>query len=474
MISAPGIGSGLDVNSIVSQLVAAEGDPKTQLLAKKQNNINAEITAFGSLKSMLSTFQSATSTLKLPVTFDASLATSSDPLIFTASTNGSVEPGFFNIEVKTLANSHKLMSPGYTDASTVIGQGILSINVGSSNFSVNIDSTNNTVTGVRDAINDATDNTGVSATIITVDDGTGNGTLTKLVLTADKTGTANTLTVTVNDTGDGNNTDASGLSTLYYDTGDVTSPEQMTQVGAPVNAEVNIDGQKVLSASNTVVDAIQGVTLNLVKADLGIIHTLTISEDKDRIKSSVDLFVSNYNSFVSLTNNLTAFNVDTGVAGIFLGDATLRTLRNQVRGEITKSIGDIGGPFSMLVDIGITTEIDGTLSVDASKLDSALASNFADVGNLFSSTNGIAVKLNSVLNEYTKADGIIANKTKGLNTTIEGITEDFASLNDKLDALEKNLRARFSTLDVLMGQLNSTSNFLTQQFDIIGNIYKKK
>ena len=287
MISAPGIGSGLDVNSIVSQLVSAEGDTQTKLLARKQDGIKAEITAFGSLKSLLSTFQGSTTTLKLPETFDASLATSSDPTIFSATTTGAVVPGVFDIEVRNLATAHKLLSPGFADANTVIGDGILTISTGSSSFAVNIDSTNDTVTGVRDAINNATDNTGVSATVITVDDGTGNGTLSKLVLTSEKSGTGNALTVTVNDTVDGNNTDANGLSALYYDTSDATSPEQLGQITAAADAEVYVDGQKILSSANTVVDAIQGVTLNLVARDVGVNHTLTISEDKARVKSAV-------------------------------------------------------------------------------------------------------------------------------------------------------------------------------------------
>jgi flagellar hook-associated protein 2 len=473
MISVPGVGSGLDVSSIVSQLVAVEGNTKTLLLANKQEDTRSEITAFGTLKSLLSTFQSSTTALKLPATFDASLATSSDDKIFTASTTGSVAAGVFDVEVRDLAESHKLLSAGFTDADTVIGEGILTISVGTSDFAINIDSSNSTVTGVRDAINDATDNTGVSATIITVDDGAG-GTLTKLVLTSENTGTDNALTITVNDTDDGNHTDASGLSALYYDTGDATTPEQMTQINAATDAEVYIDGQKVLSDSNTVVDAIQGVTLNLVAEDVGTDYTLTIAEDKARVTASVELFVSNYNSFISLTNNFTSYNVDTGSAGIFLGDATLRTLRNQVRSEISNSVDDIGGPYAMLVDIGITTKIDGTLSIDSSKLADALNTNFDDVGNLFSSTNGIAVKLDSVLTEYTKADGIIDSKTKGLNTTIARIAKDFEALDRKLDALEERLLAQFSGLDVLLTQLNSTSNFLTEQFKIIGNIFDQK
>ncbi|MFT5134807.1 MAG: flagellar hook-associated protein 2, partial [Gammaproteobacteria bacterium] len=161
-------------------------------------------------------------------------------------------------------------------------------------------------------------------------------------------------------------------------------------------------------------------------------------------------------------------------AGIFLGDSTLRTLRNQIRSEITNSVDDIGGPFAMLIDIGITTDVNGSLIIDSSKLGDALNTNFDDVGNLFSSTNGIASRLDGVLTEYTKSEGIIDSKTKGLNTTIDGIEKDFEALDIKLKALEERLLKQFSGLDVLLSQLNSTSNFLTQQFDILGNLFKKK
>lgn len=474
MISVPGLGSGLDVNSIVSQLISVEGDTKTLLLGNQQNEIQSEISAFGSLKSLLSTFQTTASKLKLPTTFNASLAASSKTDVFTASTSGLVSAGEFDIEVRSLAEAHKLLSPGFADADTSVGEGVLNISLGADSFSVNIDSSNDTLNGIRDAINDATDNTGVNATVATVDDGTGTGTLTKLILSSASSGGDNTITVSVVDSGDGNHTDANGLSALYYDTSDGTTPEQLTQINAAADAEIYVDGQRVFSSSNTVVNVIEGITLNLLSEDSGTTHTLTITDDAATIKADLELFVSNYNSFILLTNNLTSFDTETGNAGIFLGDATVRTLRNQVRNEISNAVTDIGGPFSMLVDIGITTQSDGSLSIDSAELDAALNSNFDDVASLFSSTNGIAVRLDGVINEYTKADGIIDGKTQGLNSTIDSIEEEFQDLNDTLDALEERLLAQFAGLDVLVSQLNSTSNFLTQQFQIIGNIFDQQ
>ena len=472
MISVPGVGSGLDINSIVSQLVAVEGDTKTLLLANQQTGIESEITAFGSIKSILSTLQSSTATLKSSSTFSATKASSSDESIFTATTSGNVNPGQFTIEVRELAEANKLISDGYTDADTVIGEGTLSISIGTESFDVSIDSSNSTVAGIRNAINDASDNTGISATIINVDDGAG-GTESKLVLTANDTGSNNAITVTVNDT-DGIHTDSSGLSALYYDTSDATTPEQLSEIRPAMDAEIYVDNQRVYSNSNTVVDAIQGVTLNLLAEDTGKNHTLTISNDKESVKSTVELFVSNYNSFVSLTNNMTAFTADTGAAGIFLGDATVRTLQQQLRGEMTGSVDDISGPFSMLLDLGITTESDGSLKINPTTLDNALDSNLQDVAELFSSTNGIAIRLDSVLNEYTKSDGIIDNKTDGLNTTIDGIESEFEKLQNSLDALEERLLAQFAALDILVSQLNSTASFLDQQFQSLANINKPK
>ncbi len=472
MISVPGLGSGLDVNSIVSQLISVEGDTKTLLLANQQSGIEAEITAFGSIKSILSTLQNSTGTLKSPATFTATTAASSDSTRFTATTSGNVSPGIFDIEIRELAEAHKLLSPGYVDSDTVIGEGSLTISVGADSFVVTVDSSNSTVSGIRDAINDASDNTGVTATIINVDNGSG-GTESKLVLTSDSTGAENAITVVVSDS-DGNHTDSSGLSALYYDTGDVTTPEQLSQINPAADAEIYIDSQRVYSDSNTVVNAIQGVTLNLLAEDAGTNHTLTISTDKDSIKSSIELFVSNYNSFVSLTNNMTAFEAEAGEAGVFLGDATVRTLRQQLRSEVAGVVEDISGSYSMLLDLGITTESDGTLKLNPTTLDNALDGNLDDVAELFSSSNGIAIKLDGVLNEYVKSGGIIDLKTEGLNTTIDGIEAEFEQLQLSLDALEERLLAQFAALDILVNELNSTASFLEQQFQSLAGINKPK
>ena len=171
---------------------------------------------------------------------------------------------------------------------------------------------------------------------------------------------------------------------------------------------------------------------------------------------------------------MTAFEAEAGEAGVFLGDATVRTLRQQLRSEVAGVVEDISGSYSMLLDLGITTESDGTLKLNPTTLDNALDGNLDDVAELFSSSNGIAIKLDGVLNEYVKSGGIIDLKTEGLNTTIDGIEAEFEQLQLSLDALEERLLAQFAALDILVNELNSTASFLEQQFQSLAGINKPK
>lgn len=468
MISVPGVGSGLDINSIVESLVSAESDAKTRLLANRRSGISSEVSAFGSLKNIVETLRASAARLANPETFTAFSASSQDSSYFTVAATAQASAGVYDVEIRGLAEQHKLLSAGYVDANTDVGFGTMTISVGTDSFNVEIDSENQTLVDIRNAINDAQDNTGVSATLLTVDDGAG-GTLTKLVLTSNETGADNAISVTVADA-DGDNTDSSGLSAFYYDAADATTPEQMTEINEALDAELYIDNQKVLSASNTVTDVLDGVTLNLARAETGVINTLTISADTDSAKTAVESFVTSYNAFINQINALTAYNAETGVGGVLLGDATLRTLSNSVRIGVSSSLPGLSNEFRNIVELGITSTANGTLQIDQARLTEALNSNSADVATLFSSDNGIANVLSNKLNEYVRTDGIFENKTESLNDSIEDIDDDLEALSLRMEALESRLFAQFAALDQLMSQLNSTSSFLTQQFDQISNI----
>lgn len=476
MISVSGIGSGLDVDSIVTSLVSAEGDAKTLLLANKRSDTEFEVSAYGALKSTLSSFGSSLEFLKSSANFESNTLSTSEPDVFTvgtsASFSGGLAPGVFDIEVKELAEAHKLLTTGFADENTEVGTGSLTISVGSDSFTVTIDNENDTLAQISNAINNAADNTGVSATIVNVDDGMG-GTVAKLILSANDTGTDNQITITVDDD-DSSDTNASGLSVFYYDTSDVTAPERLIQINAAVDAEIEIDGQRVLSSTNSFVDAIDGVTITAIKKDVGNVHNLSVTTDTNTIKSNIQSFISNYNSLRTFINDVTEFDPATGEAGVLLGDATTRNLSNQIRTKLSEIVTGVNGQFTTLVDVGITTSDDGTLVIDHSKLDAALTGNMDDVAELFSSTNGVAVKLDSIVNEYIKSNGLLDIKTGGLNETIEDIDEDLAALQLSLDTLETRLFAQFAAMDSIVAQLNSTSSFLTQQFEAISNITNRE
>ncbi len=469
MISVPGIGSGLDINSIVNGLVSAEGDARTLLLANRQATIESEISAFGSVRSTLSTFQASASTLSLSSTFSATRVTSSNTEFFTATGGSGLPAGSYDIEIRQLAQSQRLLSPGFADSNTNVGTGTLSISVGSNSFNVAINSENQTLSGIRNAINNATDNTGVNATIISVDDGSG-GTESKLILTANGTGSDNTITINVTDD-DSNNVDQSGLSALYYDTTDGTAPEQMEQINAAVDAELFIDGQRILSSTNTVQNVIEGVTLTLNRAEAGTVNQLSIGRDNDSILNSIRGFINNYNTYITLNNELTFFDPENQSSGDLNGDVTLRTLTNSIRSTISQSVPSSStDSIQTLVELGITTNPDGLLIIDNAALNDALTTSPDQVEQLFASPNGIASNINNLLLEYTRPLGLIDNKTSGLNRTIEGIQSDLQDLNLSLERLETRLLSQFSSLDIIVTQLNSTSSFLTQQFEQLSNI----
>ncbi len=460
MISAPGAGSGLDINSLVQQLVAAEGNAKTAQLAGRRDTVEAKISAFGNLKSSLSAFQTSLDLLRDSATFSSSIATSGNSEVFTASVSGAIANSTFQVEVQTLAEAHRIVSAGYADADTVVGTGVLTIQTGNSSFNVSIDSNNDTLTEIRDAINNATNNTGVTASIVNVDDGLG-GTVAKLILTADETGTANTITVTADDD-DLNDTDAVGLSGLVYDPAG-SGTLNMSETNAAVDSVIFIDGQQVTSTSNTVTGAISGVTINLLDARPGETFDLRLELDKSKITNAVQAMVNNFNLLSKLMGDLSVYNAETGAAGILLGDITLLSLNTRIRQELTQAVDGLTGDFTNLVSLGVTTNADGSLSFDSSKMSEAIDSNLQQVEDIFASDDGIAVKLDSLLDDFLKSNGILQGKTDGLNNTLEDIDESLVDLGRRLESLEERLLAQFTALDTLVARLNTTSSFLTRE-----------
>ena len=354
-----------------------------------------------------------------------------------------------DIEVVSLAQGHKLSSNAFTAADTVVGTGTLNITIGDQTMALNVSDGSNTLADIRDAINDAENNPGVSAVIVNGEDGA------HLVLSSSQTGTASAITITTTG-GDG------GLNALVYDpTNGVTN---MTEVQAPVDAEINVDGITVHSSSNSVTDAIEGVTINLVSASPGETARLSVDLDTDSAMTAITGFVSAYNSLQQTLNSMTSYDPTTKIAGPLLGDSMVLMFEDQLRRDVGDPVSGVSDAMNTLADIGITTNFDdGTLVVDEDVLGQALKDNFDQVGQLFASQDGFGVRLQSMANSYLESDGLIEVRTDGLQTSIDGLADDQDALNAHLDAYEARLRDQFTALDQLVTELTSTSQFLAQQ-----------
>lgn len=391
-ISSPGIGSGLDVNTIVSKLMTTEQGPlnnvNTQISA-----VQSKISAYGTLKSALSSFQTAVTALSTTSKFSAQSATVSDNTVFSATANGKATNGDHAVTVSQLAQNQKIALSGFANTSDVVGSGTLTIafgtyetgntftpNAGTTPKSISIPTGNGSLAGIRDAINAA--DTGVTASI--VNDGSTNG--NRLVITSKASGTANSIKISVVDD-DGNNVDSSGLSQLAYDpTLSSGSGKNLSELQTAKDALLTIDGISVTKSSNVISDAVEGVTLTLQKVSAGSAVNLNVATDSATITASVNSFVKAYNDLNTTIRNLTNYDATTKVGGALLGDATTRSISTQIKSILTKTITS-SGTINSLSQIGVAFQRDGTLAVDSTKLQSSIDNNFSELAGLFSATS---------------------------------------------------------------------------------------
>ncbi len=447
--SGIGIGSGIDIDSLVSKLITAEGSAKSTRLTTREATFQSKLSAFGSFRGALSTLQTALAPLKDIAKFQGRSVAVGDEEILSATAGATTAVGTYDVEVEQLATAHKIASGGFA-ADAVIGTGTLQIALGASSFNVTFDSGSTKLADIRDAINKASDNPGVTASIVNE---TGVG--AHLVLTANKTGAANTIVVTQNGGDAGLQAFVAGLH----------------QTQAAGDSRIVVNGFVHQSASNSVSTAVDGVTFNLLKVSEPDVSTsVTVSYDKESATKAVNDFVGAYNALVNSLKTLNAFDAASGTAGPLLGDSTLRDFLASLRRELGVQVSGLGGNFSTLADIGVTSQVDGTLAVNATRLDGFITGSFDQVGGLFANqasqtapVDGLARRLDALINTYTGAGGLIEARTEGLQKSIDSIGDQRAALNNSLAALEARLRAQFTAMDTLVAQLNSTSNFLTQQ-----------
>ena len=447
-IISSGIGSGLDIAGLVQQLVAAEASPVQTRIGQQEARAQAKLSAFGSLKSALAQFREKLEVMKNLDTFLARSGSSGNEELYSVTTGQTALPASYSVEVVNLATPQKLTSGAFTGADAVVGTGTLTIAVGASSFDIEITDQNNTLANIRDSINSALENTGVSATIVTADAGS------YLILTGAQTGASNSMVVTQVG-GDG------GLSALEYDP--ANSLLSLSESIAAQDALVRIDGFDILSESNSIAGAIEGVTLDLLQADAGVTDTLAITNDSDAVRATVDEFVTSYNNLVATLDLLTNYNAEADAAAPLLGDSTVRGIRDQIRRELSVAVTDIDAPFSSLAEVGLDIQLDGTLAIVDEDFDAALAGDFSKFGQLFANSDGFATRLHGVVDGFLQTGGIIETRTTGLNSTIDDFSDQREALGERLLSLESRLLRQFNALDSLIGNLSSTSTFLAQQ-----------
>lgn len=435
-ITSAGIGSGLDVASIVSQLVAAERSPADQRISIATTRANTSISALASFRSALASLQGAAKAL-LPGSNGAAsslgklAATPVKADYFTATAENKAVAGSYSVEVLSLAAANKRASDLYANSSAVVGDGDVTLTVAGKSFTVTLASPANTLADLRDKINAATDNSGVGAAIVS--DGSG----ARLVLSSRSTGTANAVSVS---------------STIF----------NSTESQPAADAVVKVDGFTTTSSTNTVTTAVDGLTLNLVKAEPGTTTDLNVSLDQKASESAVATFVNAYNNVVKFIASQTKFDPVAKTAGILLGDSTVLSATQQLRSVIGGS-ADSAGAFQTLSALGITTSSDGTLVSDPAKFNKAVSTDFAAVQRLFAGDDGIATKLAALTKTLLADDGQLKAKTDGLSARVKDLGKQQIAVDTRIAAFEARTRAQFTALDSLMAKLGTTSSYLAQQ-----------
>lgn len=436
-IVSAGIGSGLDVNGLVTQLISAERAPADNRLNGDQSTTKTQISAFGALSSVLSGLQTALDAFKTTGADPSRTATVAAGAGFTASASTTAVLGSYAVRVEKLATAQKLQSAAVA-SSTQVGYGTLSIQVGSNAAAnVTVAQGKGTLADIRDAINAATGSQGVSASLVHGDAGD------VLVLNSSRSGASGALSITSSG-GDG------GLSVL------ATTGGTLTEVAPAGDAEVWVDGVKRTSASNHLTDLLDGITLDLTKAQSGVDFKLSVSGDPTTLHARVDAFVKAYNTAVTTLRSQSAAGDKDNAGGPLSGDATPRAIIQALRGAMGTDYADMSA-------LGLKTAVDGTLTLDGGKLDATLASDPGAVRRAFGDGAAYSTSLRATLTAYVGDAGLIAGRTKSLNDHLKNIDDQRTELNRRMTQMETDYRRQFTALDSMMAQMQSTSSFLTQQ-----------
>ena len=467
-ISSAGIGSGLDVNSIVTQLVAIEQQPIKELQTKA-TKIQTQISEFGKQKSALATLRDAASKLTSSDFWGQTTgATSNTSAVNVTTTTGAVA-GNYAVEVSALAAAQSVATGVFAASTTPPGAGTLHIEVGTwgagqTSFAPKAGATavditigaTDTLADIRDKINSA--NAGVTAMVLT--DASGS----RLMMRSTATGAVNAFRTSVVDA-DGTNANATGLSALAYDPSSAAAVMTRTQTAA--NAAATLNGLPISSPSNTITNVVDGVTLKLSGVTAAPVD-VSVVQDNDALKKQLQAFADAYNAVQTLITTQTKYDAGTKTGGPLQGDGAAVGLQRQLR-SLAGATSGASTTFGRLADVGLGTDATGQMVLSATKLDNALANPtelkklFANTDLLVPSNNGIARQIRVMADSFLSVDGSLSTRADGLRTRLDSNKSQQDKLTDRVAQIEKRLRAQYTALDTQMATLNSLSSYVTQQ-----------
>ncbi|MGQ8366370.1 flagellar filament capping protein FliD [Glaciecola sp. 1036] len=475
-IQSLGVGSGLDLESLVQQLLQAERLPKQQRFNQQERALDSEISAIGQVKSKLSEFEDAVKALQ-----DINNLSGRTPDIenpsegnepFTATPSNSAVPGSYQIAVSQLARGSRIetasaLDGGYNSSDEVIlssGTADLTFKIGDSGeeFTITV-AAGTTLSQLRDQINDDENNFGVNVNVVNTNTADGG---TRLVFTSDVTGVGNDLRIINKD----NNAELNKLSTTdSTETATYLTPKLYAQ-----NAIATIDGIEVQSDTNAFEDALENIRFDVRElSDLDtngdpIASTLKVGFDVEGLKENIETFVEKYNELYDELDRLSSYGLtEDDSDGPLAGDSTVRGILSGLSNILGSAVADseLGGLFSL----GIELNIDGRLEIGSTdfglgtgseRLERALNDNFDDIAVLFNSENGIASRLNTFTKEYTQSSGILSDRESSIKSQQDRIADDIERFERRMDSYEQTLRARYLSLDTTVAQLQNTGNAL--------------
>lgn len=468
-ISSPGLGSQLDVKSIVSQLVALEKQPLTNLKTQAAV-VQTKISAYGEIKSLVSGLSDAIGRLNSLTTWNTVSATSSKPDNIAVTAIGGTAANSFSARVDNLAKAQSFTSSSIAPTGTPIGEGTLRIQAGtygtppgafvpkpgSTSVDITVSATD-TLTDIASKINGST--AGLSATVL--NDGTGE----RLLLRSKATGLEAGFQLSVlTDADGGPANDYTGLSRVL--SAGVTNNASVTQYGE--NAQLTVNGSiTVTSSSNTFSNLVSGVTLTIKEGtSTGTLAEVNVAPDQSAVKKAIDDFVAAYNKLNDTLTEATKFDAGTRTPGLLQGDSFAIGIQNALRGILQSTTA--GSAFSRLADVGISQQLGGNLAVDGSKLTEAFKKpedlkNLFRIDNNVNSTDGVGLKLRTFAQGLLNADGMFKTREDSLKRSLELNGKEQQRLNEKVARIEAQLNRRYSALDTQVSSLTALNNYVTQQ-----------